>query len=362
VIANDQAETMRHVLQHFRAMLSLPTARAAELGDEPLAFVREHGVRRARAGVPLIAVLQAYRTGHRSFWSAMCDMINRFSTNAEDGLRATMLLSDYCIDYTDLISTAVTDAYLAEEAQLAAQRARVSVAVVEDLLKGALPSSDEALALCGTQNIGGAAPMTVLVARDRNEPFPAQARGALARAIEAALPPSEFGRLVEVRQDEVVAVASGERVSARIAQALAAIAPGNGVRIGIGLDVAAVAGLPRSYREALAAIAILDAPVAYLGDAAIDTYLRHTADATARRLAPAWSGTLAADGHVQTLRAFADSNLNVKACANRLKVHNNTVYHRLNRIRRLTGIDPRTYAGLSQLLTALAIADARGAE
>jgi hypothetical protein len=363
VIANDQAETMQHVLQHFRSLLSLPTDRAAELGDEPLAFVRAHGIRRARAGVPLIAVLQAYRTGHKSFWSAMCDMINRFCVNTEDGLRVTMLLSDYGIEYVDLISATVTDAYLSEETQLALQRTRLSVAVVDDLLQGRLPSSDEALALCRLQNVGGAAPMAVLVARltPQGGPFSAQLRAALARAIEQALPQSAFGGLVELRQDEVVAVISGERPAARAAQAIresgAVALGGPHLRIGIGLDVNHVASLPRSHSEARTAIALLggERPVAYLGEAGVDTYLLHVADETAHRLAPPWVGEIADDVHWRTLRAFADASLNVKACANILKVHNNTIYHRLNRIRKLTGIDPRTYTGLNHLLTALSV-------
>src|SRR5580765_5720190 len=130
VIAADQPETIRHVLEHFRALLSLPTQRLADLGEEPLAFVRMHGVRRARAGVPLLAVLQAYRTGHKGFWAALCDMITRLAPDAQSGLRTTMLLSDYCIEYTDLISIVVTEAHIAEEALLAAQRTRISIAVL----------------------------------------------------------------------------------------------------------------------------------------------------------------------------------------------------------------------------------------
>jgi sugar diacid utilization regulator len=37
-------------------------------------------------------------------------------------------------------------------------------------------------------------------------------------------------------------------------------------------------------------------------------------------------------------------------------VHNNTVRHRLNRLHSLTGANPRTYGGLSTLVTAITIA------
>jgi PucR C-terminal helix-turn-helix domain len=48
----------------------------------------------------------------------------------------------------------------------------------------------------------------------------------------------------------------------------------------------------------------------------------------------------------RTVHQFAACNLNVKRAARHLDLHTNTVYFRLNRIRELTGIDPRCQAGL----------------
>ena len=59
----------------------------------------------------------------------------------------------------------------------------------------------------------------------------------------------------------------------------------------------------------------------------------------------------------RTISHFADCNFNVKRTARRLKLHTNTVYFRLNRIRELTSIDPRSYSGLSLLLTTLGMLD-----
>jgi hypothetical protein len=357
------------VLEHFRALLSLPTQRLADLGEEPLAFVRMHGVRRARAGVPLLAVLQAYRTGHKGFWAALCDMITRLAPDAQSGLRTTMLLSDYCIEYTDLISIVVTEAHIAEEALLAAQRTRISIAVLEDLLRGEPPRTVEALDHIARADIGDGRPMVMLVARKVDAtgaiPFPADERGALARAIEDALPRATFGRLVELRLDEVVAVIScvespGQHATQALRTHIAGVAglSNDAARIGIGLDVTDISELPRSYREAGIAIELLgaDQRVAHLASAQVDAYLRHNADGTARRLARPWVDALRTGELIATLHAFAGASLNVKACAAILKVHNNTVYHRLNAVRRLTGVDPRSYAGLSHLLAVLSVA------
>jgi sugar diacid utilization regulator len=64
-----------------------------------------------------------------------------------------------------------------------------------------------------------------------------------------------------------------------------------------------------------------------------------------------------ARGLARTIATFADCNFNVKRTAQRLDLHTNTVYFRLNRIKKLTGVDARTYAGTSLLLTALRLSE-----
>jgi len=365
VIKNDLAETARHVLEHFRTLLMLPTSKIDELGPDPMAFVRAHGVRRAHGGVPLRAVLQAYRTGHKSFWSAICDTITTVTKDADIGLKTTMALSDYCIDYTDLISVVVADAYIATESLLAAQRTRVSIAVVQELLRGENPQSDEARCRCAQERILNGNPMVVIVARDAGaNPRSVQDLGALAQLLESALPQDKFGRIIEPRGDEVVAVLSssvepGLRAVTALRHALSQnrAATADSVRVGVGLDVDRISDLPHSYKEALAAIGIFDKAktVTHLADVSVDHYLRFAADATARRLAPPWSMALADGKFGETLEAFARASLNVKACASLLDVHGNTIYHRLNAIKRATGIDPRTHAGLSNLLAIMSV-------
>lgn len=94
-------------------------------------------------------------------------------------------------------------------------------------------------------------------------------------------------------------------------------------------------------------------------------FLVRRPDAAAQRLIPDWAGRLrdadsGKSGELsRTIRQFAASDLNVKRTARDLNLHTNTVYFRLNRVRKLTGIDPRSYMGLSLLLTTLQMLDAR---
>jgi hypothetical protein len=372
IIQSEPVEMTQHVADHFSALLALPTEHGERRGwsadTTPLDFVVRHGVRRARAGVPLRAVLQAYRSGHRSFWTIMCAEIDRLSPDSPAGMRATMLLSDYCIDYTDMISLVLTDAYVAESGRLESDRARLTSAVVDDLLRGHLPERDEARQLCAHNGLGDGNAMVVVLAR----PAVSQASGMLAQHRELAalldrvLPTDQFGRLIEARADDVVAVISGgAHPGARVAEALRGDARAvlrswlDIGRIGLGLEVSTIAELPRALVEATVALELRGdhPPIRHLQEIDVQAYFRHTADQTARRLLPALTDEVTAPPLADTLAAFAAANLNVKACARAQGVHTNTIYYRLNRVQKLTGLDPRSFAALAALLTAMQVRD-----
>ena len=99
----------------------------------------------------------------------------------------------------------------------------------------------------------------------------------------------------------------------------------------------------------------------HFADIDLAEFLIHRADRAALRLIPEWLREAhtrsSEDVLVRTIRVFADCSLNVKETARRLGVHTNTVYFRLNQIKRRTGADPRTFSGTSFLLTALRLLD-----
>ena len=53
------------------------------------------------------------------------------------------------------------------------------------------------------------------------------------------------------------------------------------------------------------------------------------------------------------MRAFAAASLNVTTAASDLGLHPNTLRYRLDRIAEQTGHDPRTFAGLVELICVL---------
>lgn len=69
---------------------------------------------------------------------------------------------------------------------------------------------------------------------------------------------------------------------------------------------------------------------------------------------------LARDGVlVQTLLEYANADLNAKIAAQRLHVHVNTAYYRLERISERTGCDLRSFADLEELLIAIRLLGGR---
>jgi sugar diacid utilization regulator len=143
-------------------------------------------------------------------------------------------------------------------------------------------------------------------------------------------------------------------------------ANGMAVGVGVGLDKAQAAGLPESLEEARLALEFASPARPLLHFSAIDLpeFLIRQADRIAFRLIPEWTRHFAAAGEggqaaelARTIRVFTECSLNVKQTARRLGVHTNTVYFRLNRIDKLTGIDPRTFSGASLLITALKLVE-----
>jgi carbohydrate diacid regulator len=189
------------------------------------------------------------------------------------------------------------------------------------------------------------------------------------------LPSATFGRLVDIRNDEVTVIACSETATARdLLQTLRksgfAKRAGNGrsVRLGASADVLDIAGLPQAIEEARMAVEFANAarPLMHFSDIDLQEFVIRRSDGAAARLIPEWIRQLnvieddQSRELVRTIRTFADCSLNVKQTARRLDVHTNTVYFRLNRIGKFSGVNPRTYSGISTLLTAFRLLEVHG--
>jgi sugar diacid utilization regulator len=366
-----RAEAFGHCNDILKSMLAIASGSARAQGDDPFHFVASHAVRRAREQFPLAGSLNAHRFAHRGYWEVMRNSV--LSAPAVDGEKSDCLmpLSEFLLGFFDRISGIMTDAYIAEQKRVIARRTHV--ALVEDLLHGRQPGDLETQDLCERTGIGSSAAVAIAIARIG----PASNGKLIDRAAELdrlseifrkALAPEKFSHLIDIRKDEVLAiVASGAETAKLVAKAFceAAEQPGHSARVGISLNAREISALPQAYQEAERAVefATKTRPIMPFAEIDLMEFLVRRPNHAARRLIPDWAGRLVdADSGKQgelsrTIRHFADCNFNVKRTARRLNLHTNTVYFRLNRIRELTGIDPRSYSGLSLLLTTLRILD-----
>ncbi|SEB85004.1 transcriptional regulator, CdaR family [Rhizobiales bacterium GAS188] len=372
-------ESKAHCNELLKTIIAIVAARSDRSGADPFDFVRTHAAWRARHQVPLIASLHAYRLAHRTYWEITRDSLLRHGKRGEAILSLTML-SDFWIQFFDYVGTVLAEAHAVEEGLIVAQSTRSYVSLIDDLLRGIEPRDADSQRLCTLCGIRPGAPKAIAVAR------PLQAGNgkhidlevtlrSFVRLIEQVLPPTIFGKLIDIRNGEVTAIACSDADTARgLSRALRqngfARRAGNGhsAAFGISLDVIEFARLPQALEEARLALEFASAaePLVHFADIDLPEFLIRRADSAAIRLIPEWarhfksieddqSGELS-----RTIHIFADCSFNVKQTAQRLGVHTNTVYFRLNRINKLTGINPRTYSGTSQLLTSLRLLEIHG--
>ena len=365
-------ESKGHCHELLKMIIAVAAGRARKSGADPFDFVRTHAEWRARHQVPLIASLHAYRLAHRTYWGITREELVRHAKQDEVILSLTML-SDFWIEFFDHVGAVLAEAHTVEEGLIAAQSSRIYVGLIDDLLHGLQPRDAEGQRLCTICGIRPGAPMAVAVAR------PLQSGNgksidvevtlrSFVRLVEQAVPSAMFGKLVDIRNGEVTVIVCGERDPARgLLEALRRNGFGrrasNGLATGVGisLDTPEIARLPDSLEEARLALefASVTQPLMHFSNIDLSEFLLRRAERAAVRLIPEWARHFTATKDDQsrelsrTIRAFADCSFNVKRTAQRLGVHTNTVYFRLNRIKKLTGINPRTYSGTSLLLTAL---------
>jgi sugar diacid utilization regulator len=353
------------VREHCRLHVDL-LMKSLSAGHDPdrsdLSFARDAAARRVHQGIPLDGLLQAFRVGHRTLWQAIVDE----ASPTPAGREAAIALAGEAMEYIDLASTHVAEAYLRESGELAELIHRRRRDLLENLLAGRLPSEAESESL--GLGLEPEANLLVAVASlwDTPEEEVDRALASAANSIAAALGPRA---LVVVRQDEVAAVVplaskSAEAVGVALDVARATADREHGIRLVIGVSgiCRGMTGVGAHYLEAHQALRRTNAehPIVSLSElspfehlvAAVDRSTRGSIAKDAAALTQNGSGAL-----METLRTYLDSDLDVARTAEALYVHPNTVRYRLRRIGELTGHDPQRFSGQVELLTIARLAE-----
>jgi sugar diacid utilization regulator len=339
-----------------------------DIGD--FQFVRTHAQRRAEQHFPLEAVLHAYRCGHR--------ILSRWLRDAAVAARpasienAISVVADFAIEYTNTISTIMAAEYVAQTRLLAEAEGDRRTQLLNILLSGYDESDARSARLLKRAGyLEQRHSYCVVVVQSINPAdmeLPDRAQRIL-NAVSTAVTTTPIRMLAGVRDSVVTAVFSDVRrqsgwtapqanLALRLRPLLLSLGPA--VLIGASTDQPSTSFLPRALQEATIALdfASVTNRVVQFAELRLRSLMLHRGGEYVRSVAPPWislfvdADTKAKGSLVGTLRALADSDLNVQEAGRRLGVHPNTVYSRIGRIKELSGLDGQRHHELVELLLA----------
>ena len=349
------------------------------LGGGPVGdfeFVREHAWRRAEHHFPLEATLQPYRCGHKVLSRWVREAILASASSPEEIPQIVAAILDFTVEYTDAITTIAAGAYLSQTLLLADVAGDQRAELLTILLDG-YDESDGRVAkvLRDAGYLDKRQSFCVALAQpvDPSEMINLDRARRLVDSIDKILQRSRSHRLIDLRHDKVAIVFSdtcrlsgwtaphvalGKRVRSRLSMA------GTAVLIGLSNDVPSSSEVSTAYREALLALELADVTqrVVHISEVSVRRLMLHLSGEELQRVLPVWTREffLADDklggALVATLRAYANADMNVLKTAQRLSVHPNTIYSRLQKILDVTGLQARSYHALTELLI---VADCR---
>jgi hypothetical protein len=336
-----------------------------------LDFVREHAERRASQKFPLDALLQSYSILHRTFANRIREAALEVADEAAHLRRVVAAVTDFVIEYTGKAGNLITSEYVHHTRRIAEAEADRRGQLLDTLLDG-YDEADQAAAglLRRAGYLQQRQSYCVALARsvDPGEMESAPRAQRMADAIAEALAPVRVRSIIGIRDNHVVAILSATRrtsgwtaprssVAERVYPALRRIGPA--ALIGLSNDAPSTSHIPKAANEAGLALdlASVSNRVARYSDISLRQMLITQARSVASTSGPAWTEKLiAADRRgvlTATLRSYADCNMNAQKTAELLGIHPNTVYSRMQKIERLTGLNALQFHALGELLLAL---------
>ncbi len=360
-------ELAEHAGRHVQEIQRLFAG--GSLGD--FEFVGTHAALRAEQHFPLESVLHAYRCGHKvlSRW-----MRNAATVTAQDNLQQVIsAVADFAIEYTNTISTIATSEYVAQTRRLAEAAGDVRTELLNLLLSGFDESDGRITRLLRRAGYLEQRQSYCIIVSQPVDPTemdnPARAQR-MVESISEAATSLRLRNLIGIREGSVIAIFSATRrqsgwtalqttLAERIRPQLLKLGPA--ILIGMSTDQPSTSFVPQALEEARLALdfASVAERVVQYADIPLRPILLRAMKGQANVALPAWvdqfiaadkksRGSLAA-----TVRAYADSDMNVLKAAKALSVHPNTIYSRVKRIKELTRQNAFSFHDLSELLLAL---------
>ena len=329
----ENVSTVLHILQHGIDLEHVRAPAAAE----------EYARRLAQHGVPVAALLRAYRIGSARFQECCLAELGRRTDRASVVSATGMRIAGTLNAYIDRVSEEVLGAYESEKEKWLRNQSAARAARVRALLREDQPDVAGSEAILGYRlrqyHLGVVTWITGAQAGGN-------ALGLLERATgEVAAQARCDGRLMFVPQDESSAYAwlslGGRRDVSLADVSVKGIGSGERIQFAFGEPALGVAGFRRTHQQAVSAQAVALAagpaapPVTAFAEVAPLALMSGSLE-----LLRAWVGEtlgpLARDDENsarlrETLRIFLQENLSYKATAERLVLHKNTVQYRVRK-------------------------------
>lgn len=325
-----EAEIVETVRANFEYVLA--GMRGAEFDTSPAVTT---GRSRAEMGVPLSAVMHAYRIGFHLMWRQVRALADE---HTELGRSALLRATELMWLAQDRYMTAMAGAHRERSTQMVLDAEAERAALTEHLLQGAVSSEQSLWEIAELLRLPRSGPYLTVAARVTavgRVPLP-EIRSRL-----GGLGVYSAWRLLPDQQIGIVHVPSSQ-VGADVVALLRRIAADGGVRIGVSAPFAELVDTARALRRARVALASRGAGVSVFDDSVLGVAAAGGQDVgaelTSAVLGPLYR--LPADEAAplfDTFRAWVRHDGNVTATAAELYVHPNTVRHRLRRIAESTG-------------------------
>jgi hypothetical protein len=350
---------------NFRVLISAMAG--SRVDREQLDYVGEHVRSRVRIGIPLEAVLEAYRIGLNVFWEECTAEVAAGGMSRDAAVGGVRKMSEG----RDTLTTHAAAAYVREESYLRSTRDKASRDLLEVLLRG-----DADTSRFEPQNVAPGldpqADLVVVVGRvSSSESGLTAALDTAAAALADSLATRRTSPLLVVREHAVVAVVLAEGIdpqTERLTSVRTLLAEEHDIDLycGVSSRCSGFGGVAAAYEQASLAVsrATADRPVVSLAVLPAIQHLLTGATLTTRlhllekaraitSLRPSALTTMR-----ETLHGFARADMNVTRAAAALHIHENTLRYRLRNVKERTGHNPQTFEGMLELICLIEVVDA----
>lgn len=358
-----------HTETVFEAALTpLEEGRRATAEDFPITASQAR--RRLRQGVTLPDFLTGFRIGQETLWEAIVEA----SDKEQETREAALHIAIHVMNVIEVGSSVGAVAYLTTQQQDLAEGDRVRRDLMEDLLSGRELAPGPRADLVTVSDLAVSSRLLVVTAVPS---IPLRDDQPMREAVSALRSVLDIGGrgIAVLRQDHLVGVSpvsgDGSAAVADLEKAHKQLTR-HGIHLSIGTSTVheGLSSVPEAYREAVLARESLGAEsgVRSLHSLTPLDYLVTLDDRIAHRLIRPELRTfvaddLAGDGTlIATLQEYAKCDLNAKLAAEKLHVHVNTAYYRLDVIADRTGLNVRSFTELQEMLIAIRLLTSRSSD